>query len=109
MRVRRILKRCTATVLTAVMLTVGVGIPVVDAHAVTGSTHIEPQSNPACSSPQHNHSLCEFLAATPVLAASGGFPEFARTRELTIQLPGADAVFASVTILRPNSRSPPVS
>ena len=108
MRVRRFLKRCTAAVVTAVMLSVGAGISVLDAHVVSSEAHFDGPSDQACSSPQHNHSLCEFLAATPVLAAAGGFPELARSREIALDPQAADVVLASASILRPNSRSPPL-
>ena len=66
MRVRRILKRCATAVLITVMLALSVGISVIDAHAVAAGPHFDRPQDPVCSSSQHNHSLCEFLAATPV-------------------------------------------
>jgi hypothetical protein len=108
MRIRRTLKRCTSAVLITVMLALGVGISVIDAHAVSAGPHFDAPADASCSSPQHDHSLCEFLAATPVLGTTSGLPELALARESKLGLPESERFLPSAAPLQARSRSPPI-
>lgn len=108
MRGVRILKRCTSAVLMTVMLALSVGISVIDAHAVSADPHFDAAADPSCSSPQHNHSLCEFLAATPVLGTTTRLPELAQAGEAKLGLPESAWFVPSAAPLLARSRSPPI-
>jgi hypothetical protein len=70
MRIRLLLKKCTAATLFAVMMVAGIGTSILDAHGVGEQPHFDAPGQAGCSPYDHNHSLCIFMTASPHLATT---------------------------------------
>lgn len=105
--IRAKLKRCAAAMMFAVMMVAGIGVTILDAHALGADPHFDAPQHAACSPYDHNHSLCVFLTATHVLTTAPP-TLLARTRvETTNRLydAGAKILDGSTRVVR--SRGPP--